>query len=83
MKRGPNDCNCGVCLNKKLMTAAEFKKVFKVGDIIGWPTGKVARITAIGEKRFLFHDERMHYTKEGCASMENTFWVKWTYRSKK
>lgn len=39
------------------MKVEDFKAKFKVGDcIMGWATGKVVKITAIGEKRFLFAD---------------------------
>ena len=49
--------DCPVCKSEsvRLLTRDEFRKRFKVGDlIVGYKGGIKAQITAIGESRFLY-----------------------------
>ncbi len=65
---------CGFERRLKL-TIEEFKKTTKVGDVIyGYPTKIQARITAIGEQRFLYIN--MHSGKEcvGTITSDTANW---------
>lgn len=62
------------------MTADEFKKRFKRGQIIvGWSTGLPMKITAIGDKRFLFVcPTSPNWGERVCAiTNANYKWRKW------
>lgn len=57
---------------RKKYTVQEFKLVFKPGDkVIGWATGKVVEITAIGNSRFLCLD---HNGYERVCTIEAHEW---------
>ena len=61
-------------------TAKQFKAEFKVGDvIIGYSTEKEMLITAIGETRFLYKNNRGHDVwekKERVAAFSTSNWRK-------
>jgi hypothetical protein len=51
------------------MTIAEFKSLVKVGNyLIGYSTKISAKVTAIGEKRFLYIN---HHGREAVSKIEN------------
>lgn len=69
---------CPHCQAPRL-TTTEFRKEFKVGDIIqGWSTGKKVMITAIGEERFLYKNaDGYHRNKEYVSTIRATWlWKK-------
>lgn len=68
---------CGAPRNPGQMAVDEFKKLFKVGDVIlGWSTRKRIRITAIGEERILYRDLALDSYRPGVervAKMRQSF----------
>ena len=71
-------CRCACHNPRQHMGAAEFKKLFKVGDKAkGWSTDKLIVITAIGVTRFLYTEPNSrHPDKERISNFYATTWEK-------